>query len=117
DYDNHRVLRYDETSGAFVDVFVPKHSGGLTQPQFMVFGPHDGDLYVGSGHFVSADQHRGVLRYDGATGGFLDRFVAGNQLTSTHAIVFGPDGALYVGDITGSYNKEFSGRIARFDGS
>lgn len=37
DYDNHQVLRYDEHTGAFIDIFVPKHSAGLTEPQGLVF--------------------------------------------------------------------------------
>src|SRR5262245_34591286 len=75
DYDNNAVLRYDEHTGAFIDTVVPKRSARLTEPQALVFGPHDHDLYVGSGHFggsYSTDpgpgQLRAVLRFDGDTG-------------------------------------------------
>src|SRR5262245_45193829 len=51
DYDKDCVRRYDALTGAFVDVFVGIHSAKLKDPQFLVFGPHDHDLYVGTGHF------------------------------------------------------------------
>src|SRR6266536_5288316 len=38
-YDTNSVLRYDESTGAFVDTFVPKGSGGLYSPGAMIFGP------------------------------------------------------------------------------
>src|SRR5262249_48393264 len=39
DFDGDRVLRYDGLTGAFVDTFVPRHSGGLNQPYGILFGP------------------------------------------------------------------------------
>jgi streptogramin lyase len=57
-----RILRYRGTTGAFLDAFVPDGRGGLAEPQDLVFGP-DGNLYV-------SDSLRGVLRYNGLTGGF-----------------------------------------------
>src|SRR5262245_24738081 len=79
----------------------------LTGPQALVFGPHDHDLYVGSGHFggsYSTDpgpgQLRAVLRFDGDTGTPVGNgiFTQSGALHSTHAVIFGPDGNLYVGD-------------------
>src|SRR5438045_1472578 len=35
------VLRYDAATGAFMDEFLPKHSGGLNQPWGVVIGPQD----------------------------------------------------------------------------
>ena len=64
-----QVLRYDGTTGAFLDAFVAAGSGGLDGPQGLVFGP-DGALYVSS---AATGQ---VLRYNGTTGAFLDAFVA-----------------------------------------
>lgn len=46
-FDNSRVLRYDGTTGAFLDTFVPTAAGGLRNPAGLVFGP-DGNLYVSS---------------------------------------------------------------------
>ncbi len=51
------VLRFDGTTGAFVDVFVAMGAGGLDGPAGMVFGP-DGVLHVAS---VETNT---VLRYD-----------------------------------------------------
>src|SRR5262249_34014754 len=47
--DPNSVMRYDETTGAFVDEFVPHNSGGLKQPMGLVFGPRDHNLYVVGG--------------------------------------------------------------------
>src|SRR5262245_55263659 len=66
DYDEHAVRRYDAQTGTFVDTFVPKHSAGLKEPQFLVVGPHDHDLYVGCGHF--GGPLHAVLRFDGTEG-------------------------------------------------
>src|SRR4051794_5732456 len=63
------VLRYDETTGAFVDAFVPPKSGGLRTPIGVVFGP-DHNLYVSSTTQLgtAGPGHNKVLRYDGSTG-------------------------------------------------
>jgi hypothetical protein len=65
---NNAILRYDGTTGAFIDEFVPEGSGGLIRPAGIQFGP-DGNLYV-----VNLDGDS-VLRYHGASGAFLDVFV------------------------------------------
>src|SRR5262245_19358042 len=114
EYDNHQVLRYDAATGAFVDSFVPKHSGDLKEPQFLVFGPHDHNVYVGSGHF--GGPLKAVLRYDGSTGAFMDEFTEHGHLESVHGVIFGPDGNLYVGDRVQRANAPAIARIARFDG-
>ena len=76
-YNAHEVVRFDGTSGAFIDVFATAGSGGLDTPEQMAFGP-DGNLYVAS--FNSNE----VLRYNGTTGAFIDVFVAaGASETST----------------------------------
>src|SRR5262249_5969919 len=76
---SNNVLRYDGTTGDFIDTFVPAGSGGLSHTHGLVFGP-DGSLYV-----VSQGTNN-VLRYDGTTGSFLGVFVPnvglGNGLTS-----------------------------------
>lgn len=114
EYDNHQVLRYDALTGAFVDRFVPKHSGGLKEPQFLVIGPHDQNLYVGSGHF--GGPLKAVLRYDGVTGKFLNEFTESGELHSVHSVLFGQDGNLYVGDHVLHANEPAQGRVLRFDG-
>jgi len=117
DFGGDQVLRFDGTAGEFVDTFVPKHSGGLNQPYGVLFGPDgngDGrpDLYVSTGENSGPGQIKEVLRYDGATGAFLDTFTQGGEMKSPTGIIFSPDGDLYVATGTGG----FGGRIARYDG-
>ena len=59
------MLRYDGTTGNFIDVFAS--GGGLNRPWGLTFGPDD-NLYVSSS---ATDE---VLRYNGATGEFIDVF-------------------------------------------
>lgn len=89
------VLRFDGTTGEFIDEFISDDSttdvdetGGLIRPYELAFGP-DGNLYVAS--FLS-DQ---ILRYDGKTGAFIDVFAEGNGLAGG---LNGPDGLLFIGD-------------------
>lgn len=105
------VLRYDATTGAFIDQFVPGSntapgSGGLESPVGLAFGP-DGNLYV------SSAGNGAILRYNGQTGAFINTFaiVPGSLFPSgvPQGLTFGPDGNLYVSD-------SFDGRIDRFNG-
>ncbi len=84
------VLRYNETTGAFVDAFVPRKSGGLIQPYGILFGPdgkNDGkqDLYVASASIYFKNGLKAVpgtstiLRYDGTTGAFNRVFVSADS--------------------------------------
>jgi streptogramin lyase len=60
------VLRFDGTTGTPLGTFAT--GGGLFRPRGVEFGP-DGNLYVAS---FGSDQ---VLRYEGATGAFIDAFI------------------------------------------
>ena len=77
------VLRYNPTTGASLGTFVAAGSGGLGYAHSLRFGL-DGRLYVAD------TQNNRVLRYDGATGGFVDVFVlpSGN-LVQPMDIAFG----------------------------
>jgi DNA-binding beta-propeller fold protein YncE len=84
-----------------MDAFVPSGSGGLTgdlDPQFFTWGP-DGNLYVTSPGTNS------VLRYDGASGAFIDAFIppGSGGLNGPNGIQFRPDGRVYVGS---AYSNE-----------
>ncbi len=99
DFFASRILRYDGTSGQFLDVFAA--AGALAGPEQMVFGP-DGNLYVGSYN------NHSVVRY-APSGQPLGVFASGGGLTYTRGVAFGPDGNLYAtGDDTPS--------VLRFDG-
>ncbi|HEY71239.1 MAG TPA: DUF11 domain-containing protein, partial [Anaerolineae bacterium] len=99
------VVRYDPTTGAYIDEFVAAGSGGLTMATGMAFGP-DGNLYVADAN------NRNVLRYNGTTGAFIDEFVTAGLggLDEAEGMTFGPDGNLYVSDYT-------SAAVFRYDGN
>ena len=88
-------MRYNGTTGAFIDVFASTAGSGMFQPQAPVFGP-DGNFYVASGGTKQ------VLRFNGATGAFIDVFAAAD--VAVDDLVFASDGNLYV-----SGGGEFSG--------
>jgi glucose/arabinose dehydrogenase len=82
------VLRYDGTTGSFIDDFADETQ--LTSARGVVFGP-DGNLYVADGTGTSDGT---VVVYDGKTGRFLrDFFPRGTGgLSHPGGLVFGPDG-------------------------
>jgi len=82
----------------FVDVFAS--GSGLDVPDSLLFGPDD-NLYVTSN---GSDQ---VLRFNGATGAFMDVFAAFGR----DGLVFGQDGNLY---LSGSHA---SNDVRRFNGT
>ena len=97
------ILRYDGSTGEFIDVFVPTASGMLDAPTGLRFGP-DNHLYVSS---RDTDQ---VLRYDGQTGAFVDVFAENMNLDAPEELLFGEDGHLYVA-------SRDSDKILRFNGA
>jgi len=108
-FDRHTVLRYDIHTGEMrpgpngqggTAEFIPARSGGLNGSSDVRFGP-DGHLYVASLNNSS------ILRYDGATGDPLRgplgapgtaQFVTPGRggLNQAEALVFGPEGHIYV---------------------
>jgi len=101
-----QVSRFNANTGAFVNTFVAAGSGGLSNPEGMVFGP-DGNLYV-------TTDGGSVLRYNGTTGAFIDTFVAAHSggLASARGVVFGLDGNLLV------TNFNFAGGgVLRYNGT
>jgi streptogramin lyase len=109
---NNSVLRYDGTTGDFIDTFVPPGGGGLYTPRGFVFGP-DGNLYV-----ISQNT---VLRFDGTTGAPLPAsgqtgsvFASRNVASLFAGLVFGADGNLYVGDFDHSSVLRFNGTTGEF---
>jgi sugar lactone lactonase YvrE len=109
---NNSVLRYSESTGAFVDQIDPQNLANLNQPGGGVFGP-DGNLYVSSGIFLNNNNHK-VLQYDGTTGAFQSVFASQN-ITSPRAVLFGRDGNLYVADGNDAASGD-PASIERFDG-
>ena len=104
------ILRYNGSSGAFIDKFVPKNSGGLTYPNEIAFGP-DNNLYVAS---YSAGGHGAILEYQGPTGGspgsFIKTFASNPGLQGPTGMKFSPvDGNLYVSSSTNNAIYAFDG--------
>jgi DNA-binding beta-propeller fold protein YncE len=103
------VLRFNGTTGAFIDAFVP-FSSDLGFPSDIVFGP-DGNLYVSDTGFGGGGN---VLRYGGATGQFMGAFAIGGPLSEAEGIVFGPDGNLYVSNRGGDSVLRYNGTTGAF---
>jgi hypothetical protein len=94
DFVGDDVLRYDGTTGAFIDTFVPAGTGGVAAidgpDAGLVFGP-DGDLYV------PGFESDSVVRFDGVTGAFEAVVMRASQgLLNPRSLVFRDDGVLYV---------------------
>jgi sugar lactone lactonase YvrE len=95
---SNQILRYDGTSGNFIDVFA---SAGLNAPGNCQFGP-DGLLYVCNKNLNQ------VLRYDVQTGQALGAFVTPGGGLNTPVGLAWKDGFLYVSSFT-------SGAIHKYD--
>jgi glucose/arabinose dehydrogenase len=84
------ILRYNGSTGAFIDTFVPGGRGGLAFGRGMVFDP-DGRLYVG-------DSGAGVHRYD-AQGNYLGDLLVNAvspTLVEPRGMTFDAQGALLI---------------------
>ncbi|MEQ1848790.1 MAG: hypothetical protein ABL983_24830, partial [Nitrospira sp.] len=105
-YDTDQVLRYNGTTGAFIDVFV---TGILDGPTGLTFGA-DGHLYVG-------DWFGGkVYKFDGVSGAQIGAgaFATLPSGFGVASIEFGPDGHLYVGDGQVNDLLKFNGTTGAF---
>lgn len=103
------VRRYNPTTGAFIDAFVPAGTGGLDSAAGLAFGS-DGNLYVAS-RLTSE-----VLRFNGTTGAFIDAFVTAGSggLNEPEGLTFGPDGHLYVSDYRDNKIFKYDGTTGAF---
>ncbi|XZO01900.1 MAG: hypothetical protein ACM65L_26100 [Microcoleus sp.] len=127
----NNVLRFDGKTGNLVDEFIPAASGGLFRPDTVIFGPDgngDGksDIYIASGDKPGKSGEIGasaVLRYDGITGAFIDRFVGDNPNTTTdesgglsrpYGLAFGPDGNFYVSSFLTDQILRYNGKTGQF---
>jgi hypothetical protein len=107
--DSDEVLRYNASGKS---VFIAAGSGGLDQPRNAVFGP-DGNGDGRQDLYVSSQGTREVLRYDGVTGTFVDKFATTSLGAGPIWIGFGGDNRLYATVRTNPNANETS--ILRFD--
>lgn len=82
---NNSVLRYNGTTGVFMNAFIAANAGGLSQPYGLGFGP-DNNLYVASYGGNAATSM--IKRYDGTTGAFIDNFASGGGLNNPTYFLF-----------------------------
>jgi sugar lactone lactonase YvrE len=127
----NNVLRLDGNTGNYLGEFIPPGSGGLSNPDQIVFGP-DGngddksDIYVASGDKPGNSGEptaSAVLRYDGITGAFIDKFVGDNPNTAAdetgglfrpYGLAFGPDGNFYVSSFLSDQILRYNGKTGQF---
>jgi hypothetical protein len=88
-YDSNKILRYDESTGAFVDQIDPKNLANLNSPTCLVFGP-DRNLYVSDRLFTETDPS--TLNYVGTYPALNPavRITAPSALTAETRVVIGP---------------------------
>jgi hypothetical protein len=114
-----QVLKFDPSTLEFKGVFIDDPGGvnGLNRPDGLVFGPDD-NLYVTSFRFNSPpdsgaiDSIR-VYKHNGKLKDSIPLDKAGQPRSFAQAILFGPDGKLFV-PISGN-DPETTGEIRRYD--
>ena len=99
---SHNVLRFNGTTGAFIDEFISSSTlatAGVPDPGDMELGP-DGNLYISS-HFPSfSSPFTAVWKFSGTTANdFIAPFASFGTVHHTHGLAFGPGGKLYLNDI------------------
>ena len=107
----NNVVSLDRATGAFTREFIAAKSGGLSDPDDLTFGP-DGNLYVSSGSNTTGQ----ILRFNAATGAFIDVFAQGGGLMRPYGNVFGPDGHLYVASFRSDQILKYNGQTGAFIG-
>lgn len=106
------MVSFDEITGDFLGDFITPGSGGLLDPDTLVFGP-DGNLYVSSGSDTDPSQ-AAILRYNGKTGEFIDVFATSASLFRPYGIAFGPDKNLYVSSFRSDEILRYNGKTGKF---
>jgi DNA-binding beta-propeller fold protein YncE len=93
----HSVKKYDET-GNYLEDFIPAGSGGLSNPEDILFHP-DGSV------LITGFSNQFIKRFDGITGNYLGNFSTGYNLAGPSKMSIGPDSLIYVTQWGESQNK------------
>lgn len=103
----NNVLRYDGVNGNFLGSFLTPDFQGVASPNSVEIGPDD-NVYISSwnpGRY---------LRFDGATGEFIDEFATYPGAVDFDDGVWGPDGNFYVSDYGANSIVRFDGETGAF---
>jgi hypothetical protein len=108
------VLKFDPIKETFLGDFVDSNgTNDLNRPEGLVFGP-DRNLHVTSFRADSSDNDK-ILEFNGTTGAYLGKIdldQVGQPRAFAQALVFGPNGKLFV-PITG--DGPDTGEVRRYD--
>jgi hypothetical protein len=108
------IMRWDPVTGNFLGSFVTSDAtNDLNRPEGIVFGP-DGNLYVCSFRANASDTDK-IEEFNGTTGAYIGKIdldQVGQPREFAQALLFGPDGKLFV-PITGSGPD--TGEVRRYD--
>ena len=96
------VKLYDQDGNYYYDFIAPS-SGGLINPEDVLFHPDGTILVTGFGNSA-------IKQYDGTTGDYLGNFSHGYNLSSPSKMSIGPDSLIYVTQWGTTQNK-----VVRFD--
>ena len=93
----HSIKKYDE-EGNYLGDFISSGSGGLTNPEDILFHPNGNIIVTGfSNQFIK--------EYDGITGDYLGNFSSGYNLAGPSKMSIGPDSLIYVTQWGETQNK------------
>ncbi|MEP7014572.1 MAG: PEP-CTERM sorting domain-containing protein [Verrucomicrobiota bacterium] len=109
---SHNVLRFNGTTGAFIDEFISSATlaaAGVPDPGDMELGA-DGNLYISS-HFPGGGPlFTAVWKFSGTVANaLLGPFATFGGVHHTHGLTFGPSGNLYLNDIDNGGPHIFNG--------
>ncbi|TAE55964.1 MAG: hypothetical protein EAZ76_03680 [Nostocales cyanobacterium] len=119
------VLKFDAATGNFLGVFISAGSGGLDNPDTLLFGAdangdRKSDLYIASG---SPSGIPSILIFDGETGAFIKPLIKDDPSTEIdetgglvrpYGMAFGPDGNLYVSSFYTDQILRYNGETGAF---
>jgi streptogramin lyase len=91
-----KVVRYSGASGAVIDTFIPALDRSQVAVNSLIFGA-DNNLYISAIALLGTDGY--VLKYDGATGALISRFIAPGTTplgAFPTGLAFGPRCSLYI---------------------